>query len=117
MILYWRIVDARWMAIVYESMKLNGCQRRQQTHEKGVFAIVHCLKMWQHELGLHKTKVYTNDVSSKHFGTHAQVNAKPLRWHNTLAIMEVDLIHKAGHRNRVRNVLSEREEFQAMIII
>jgi hypothetical protein len=31
-ILHWRIVDARWMAIIYESMKLNGCQMRQPTH-------------------------------------------------------------------------------------
>jgi hypothetical protein len=33
-ILHWRSVDASWMAIVYESMKLKGCQRRQPTHEK-----------------------------------------------------------------------------------
>jgi hypothetical protein len=33
-ILYWWSVDARWMAIAYESMKLNSCQRRQPTHEK-----------------------------------------------------------------------------------
>jgi hypothetical protein len=33
-ILYWRSVDASWMAIVYECMKLNGCQWRQLTHEK-----------------------------------------------------------------------------------
>jgi hypothetical protein len=33
-ILHWRSVDASWMAIVYESMKLKGCQMRQPTHEK-----------------------------------------------------------------------------------
>jgi hypothetical protein len=31
-ILHWRSVDASWMAISYESMKLNGCQRRRPTH-------------------------------------------------------------------------------------
>ena len=30
---------------------------------------------------------------------------------------EVDLIHKVGHNNMVRDVLSEREEFQEMSII
>jgi hypothetical protein len=31
-ILHWQSVDASWMAISYESMKLNGCQRRRPTH-------------------------------------------------------------------------------------
>jgi hypothetical protein len=31
-ILHWRSVDASWMAISYESMKLNGCQRRRPTY-------------------------------------------------------------------------------------
>jgi hypothetical protein len=55
-----------------------------------------------------------DNVSLKYFGTHAQVSAKPLRWHNTLALMKVDFIHKASHDNMVWNKLSEREEFQTM---
>jgi hypothetical protein len=31
-ILYWRSVDASWMAISYKSMKLNGFQIRRPTH-------------------------------------------------------------------------------------
>jgi hypothetical protein len=49
--------------------------------------------------------------------TYAQVNAKPLRWHNILALMKVDLIHKADHDNMVWDVLREREELQAMSTI
>jgi hypothetical protein len=52
-------------------------------------------------LQLHKTKVYTDDVSLKYFGTHAQVSAKPLWWHNILVLMKVDLIHNLGHNNKV----------------
>ena len=55
--------------------------------------------------------------SLKYFGTYAQVSAKPLRWHNILALMKVDLIHKADHDNMVWNVLRKREEFQAMYTI
>jgi hypothetical protein len=68
-------------------------------------------------VGVHKTKVYTDNVSLKYFGTHARVSAKPLRWHNIWALMKVDLIHNMGHNNMVRDVLSEREEFQAMSTI
>jgi hypothetical protein len=49
-----------------------------------------------------------------YFVAQAQVSAKPLWWHNTLALMKMDLIHKLGHSNVVLDVLSIREEFQAM---
>jgi hypothetical protein len=49
--------------------------------------------------------------------TYAQLNAKPLQWHNILMLMKVDLIHKADHDNMVWDVLREQEEFQAMSTI
>jgi hypothetical protein len=100
--------------IAYESKKLDGCQRRWPTHEKELFAVVHCLKTWQHYLGLHKTKVYTDNVSLKYFETQAQMSAKQLRWHDTLALMNVDLIHKPGRDNVVPDALSRKEELHAM---
>ena len=100
--------------IAYESKKLGGCQRRWPTHDKELFAVVHCLKTWQYYLGLHKTKVYTDNVFLKYFETQAQVSAKQLRWHDTLALMNVDLIHKLGRDNVVPDALSRREEFHAM---
>ena len=93
-------------SIAYESKKLDGCQRRWPTHEKEFFVVVHCLKTWQHYLGLYKTKVYTDNVSLKYFETQAQVSAKQLRWHDTLALMNVDLIHKLGCDNVVPDALS-----------
>ena len=55
--------------IAYESKKLDRCQKRWPTREKELFAVVHCLKTWQYYLGLHKTKVYTDNVSLKYFET------------------------------------------------
>jgi hypothetical protein len=63
--------------------------------------------------GLHKTKVYMNNVTLKYFGAHAQISAKPLRWHDTSVLMKVDLIHKVAHENMVQDVLSEKK-IQAM---
>jgi hypothetical protein len=45
--------------------------------------------------------VKKENVSLKYFGTQVQVSAKPFRWHDTLALMKVDFIHKAGHDNMV----------------
>ena len=103
--------------IAYESKKLDGCQRRWPTHEKELFAVVYCLKLWQHYLGLHKTKVYMDNVSLKYFETQAQVSAKKLTWHNTLVLMNVDLIQKSDCDKVVPDALSRREEFQAMSTI
>jgi hypothetical protein len=73
--------------------------------------------MWQHKLGLHKTKVYTDNVSLKYFGKHLLVSANPLRWHYTLALMKMDLIHKVAHDNMVREALNKREVFKARTTI
>lgn len=83
-------------------MKLDGCQMRRPTHKKELFAIVHCLD---------KTKVYPNNMSLKYNGRQIQVSANILRWHDTLALMRVDLIHKPGYENVVSDVLSRHEEF------
>ena len=78
------------------------------------FAVVHCLKTWQHYLGLHKTKVYMDNVSLKYFETQVQVSGKQLRWHDTLVFMNVESIHKPGRDNVVFDALNRREEFQGL---
>jgi hypothetical protein len=94
--------------IAYENKKLDGCQKRWPTHENELFAVVHCLKTWQHYLGLDKTKVYTDNILLKYFETQAQVSAKQLRWHDTLALMNVKLIHKPGRDNVVPDCRNPR---------
>ena len=67
-----------------------------QLMRKNFFAIVHFLKTWRHYLGLCKAKVYTDNVSLKYLEIQMQVNAKSLRWHHNLALMDVDLIPQTG---------------------
>jgi hypothetical protein len=55
--------------IVFESKKLARAQLRWPTHEKELFAILSCLKAWQHYLGFHKTKVFTDNVFLRYFET------------------------------------------------
>jgi hypothetical protein len=66
--------------------------------------------LWQHHLGLHKTKVYMDDVPLKYFETQTQMSAKQWHWHDTLAPINVDLIHKPGRDNVVLAALSRQEE-------
>jgi hypothetical protein len=46
------------------------------------------------------------------FKTQPKASTKQLKWHNTLASLDVELIHKLGWNNVIPNVLSRKEEFQ-----
>jgi len=55
--------------IALKSKKLSGAQLQWLTHEKELYIVVCCVKTWQHYLGMHKTKVFTNNVSLRYFET------------------------------------------------
>ena len=55
--------------VAFKSKKLSNIERRWPTHEKEMWAVVHCLKLWQHYLGLEYTKVYTDNILVRYFET------------------------------------------------
>jgi len=63
----------------FESKKLDGTQTKWPIHEKEMFVVVYCLKTWQHYLGLHKTKVFTNNMLLKYFESQAKITTKQLK--------------------------------------
>ena len=62
--------------VAFESKKLLDVERRWPTHEKEMWAVVHCLNLWQHYLGLEYTKVYTDNVSVRYFETQSKITPK-----------------------------------------
>jgi hypothetical protein len=48
----------------------------------------------------------------RYFETQPRATAKQLQWHDTLALMDIELIHKLGKDNVVLNVLSRKEKYQ-----
>jgi hypothetical protein len=97
--------------VAFESKKLTGSQLRWPTHEKELFAIVHCLKTWRHYLGSVKTKVFKNNISIKYLDTKAQASQKELRWYDVIVGSNVVLIHKLGRDNVVPDALSRKEGY------
>ena len=85
--------------VAFESKKLSDVERGWRTHEKEMWAVVHCLKLWPHYLGLEYTKVYTDNVSVRYFETQPKIMPKQWRWANVLACFNVDLIHKPRRDN------------------
>jgi hypothetical protein len=95
--------------IAFESKKFYGTQLWWPTHEKELYVIICCLKTWQHYLGVHETKVFIDNIFLKYF---ERASTKQLKWHDTLALLDMELIHKQGWDNVVPNALNRKEEFQ-----
>ena len=94
--------------VAFESKKLPDVERRWPTHEKEMWAVVHCLKLWQHYLGLEYTKLYTENVLVRYFEMQPKITPKQWRWADVLACFNVDLSHKPGRDNVVPDALSRR---------
>ena len=74
----------------YESRKLTDSQLRWPTHEKELYAVVHCLKSCRHYVGGRKTKVFTDNISLKYLDTKTQATPKELRWYDTIISMDAE---------------------------
>jgi hypothetical protein len=61
---------------------------------------------------MYKTKVFMKNIPLKYFETQPKASMKQLIWHDTLVLLDVQLIHKPGWDNIVPNALSMKEEFQ-----
>ena len=76
--------------------------------------VVHCLKLWQHYLGLEYTKVYTDNGLMRYFEMQPKIMPKQWRWADVLVCFNVDLIHKPGRDNVVPDALSRRQELRTI---
>jgi hypothetical protein len=62
---------------------------------------------------MHKIKAFMDNVSLTYFKTQQKASTKQLRWHDSLTLLDVELIHKPCQDNIVvSNALSRKEEFQ-----
>jgi hypothetical protein len=53
-----------------------------------------------------------DNVSLKYFETQPRASIKQLRWHDTLVLLDVELIHKLRWDNVFLGSLNRKEEFQ-----
>lgn len=104
--------------VANESKKLTGSQLRWSTHQKELFAVIHCLKTWKHYLGgTTKTSVFTDNITLKYLESKRVITSKELRWYDVLLSMNVELIHKFGRENLVPDALSRKEEHMSLNVL
>jgi hypothetical protein len=56
-------------------------------------------------------KVFMDNTSLKYFETQLKAMTKQWHWCNTLALIDVELIHKLGWDNAILDALSCKEEY------
>jgi hypothetical protein len=102
--------------VAFENKKLNETERRWQTHEKDMWAVIHYLKTWGHYIGSKDVVVWTNNVTLKYFATQPKLSSKQVRWQNTLALFNVDIRHKPGKENIMADALSRKHQLKVVYV-
>jgi len=98
--------------VTFESKKLSETERRWPTHEKEMWAVIHCLKTWGQYIGSKDVVVWTDNVTLKYFATQPKLLSKQVRWQDTLALFNVDIRHKPGKENIVPDALSRKHQLR-----
>jgi len=102
--------------VAFESKKLNETERRWPTHEKEMWAVIHCLKTWGHYIGSKDVVVWTDNVTLKYFTTQPKLSSKQVRWQDTLALFNVDIRHKPRKENIVLDALSRKHQLRVVYV-
>ncbi len=102
--------------VAFESKKLSEMERRWPTHEKEMWAVIHCLKTWGHYIGSKDVVVWTDNVTLKYFSTQPKLSSKQVRWQDTLALFNVDIWHKLGKENVVPDALSRKHQLRMVYV-
>jgi hypothetical protein len=102
--------------VAFESKKLSETEQRWPTHEKEMWAVIHCFKTWGHYIGSKDVVVWTNNVTLKYFATQPKLSSKQIKWQDTLALFNVDIRHKPRKENIVPDVLSRKHQFRVVYV-
>ena len=87
--------------IAFESGKLDAVEKRHETQEKKMTAVIHCLEIWKHYLIGMRFVVVTKNVANTFFKTQKKLTAKQARWQEFLANFDFVWVHKPGRHNQV----------------
>jgi hypothetical protein len=108
------VQEGRLMA--FENKKLSETERRWPTHEKEMWAVIHCLKTWGHYIGSKDVVVWIDNVTLKYFAIQPKLSSKQVRWQDTLALFNVDIRHNPGKDNVVPDALSRKHQLRVMYV-
>jgi len=102
--------------VAFESKKLSETERRWSTHEKEMWAVIHCFKTWGHYIGSKDVVVWTDNVTLRYFATQPKLSSKQVRWQDILALFNVNIRHKPRKENVVPDALSRKHQLKMVYV-
>ncbi len=60
--------------------------------------------------------VWTNNVTLKYFTLQPKLSSKQVRWQDTLALFNVDILHKPKKENIVPDALSRKHQLKVVYV-
>ncbi|XP_042031074.1 uncharacterized protein LOC121777781 [Salvia splendens] len=96
--------------IAYFSEKLNQTHLNYPTYDKELYAIVRCLKNWQHFLMHREFVIHTDHESIKFLSGQHKLGKRHAKWSNFLETFPYVIQYKKGKENVVADALSRRHE-------
>ncbi len=102
--------------MVFENKKSGETKQRWPTHEKEMWAMIHCLKTWSHYIGSKDVVVWIDNVTLKYFTIQPKLSSKQVRWQDTSTLFNMNIQHTPRKDNVVPNVLSRKHQLKVVYV-
>jgi hypothetical protein len=93
-------------AIAYASWQLRRHEEHYSTHDLGLLAVVHTLKVWRHYLLGNLVHIYTDHKSLKYLFTQPDLNMRQWRWLELIKNFELEVHNHPSMANVAADALS-----------
>ena len=95
-----------WHPVAYFSKKLNLVESNYPIHDKGMLAIIRCIREWRTELVGQHFEVWTYNRNLAYFRKKQYLEEKQMRWAYELNDFSFDIIYKLGKEQIQSDALS-----------
>ncbi|WVZ89047.1 hypothetical protein U9M48_035506 [Paspalum notatum var. saurae] len=85
--------------IAYASRQLKKHEVNYPTHDLGLAAVVHALKIWRHYLFGNRCEIYTDHKSLKYIFTQNELNMRRRRWLELIKDYDLEIHYHPGKAN------------------
>jgi hypothetical protein len=92
--------------VSYASHQLRKHEDNYPTHDLGLAAVVHALKIWRHYLIDHRCEIYSDHKSLKYIFTQTNLNLRQRRWLELIKDYDIGINYHLGKANVVADTLS-----------
>jgi hypothetical protein len=101
--------------VAYASRQLRKHEENYPTHDLGLAAVIHTLKIWRHYLMGNKCDIYTDHKSLKYIFTQSELNLRQRRWLELIKDYDLNIHYHPGKANVVTDALSRKHYLSGIL--